>query len=261
MSTEFLRQRGKSGQQIFEPGAAFVCGRCGKTIRRKGPFLQHQQVCKGKTSAFRVCGNCGNAYHKRVFGGHRTSCLGRNTFFNPGVHRKAMQKRSQNKAYRKYLSERMKGEKNPAKREDVKAKMRVGTYAAIARGVVPYGRGSGGKGRGPTESEKLAAQWLEPLGFIPEFVVRTGLRRPGLASWYSLDLAHPERKIGVEIDGSSHQNRLEVDERKDAWLLENGWAVIRVPASQVLVAREWLLGECSKLRQSRRRVRRFLISK
>lgn len=46
-----------------------------------------------------------------------------NPLSDPEIRKKAMQKRSQNKEYCKYLSERMKGDKNPSKRADVKEKI------------------------------------------------------------------------------------------------------------------------------------------
>ncbi len=262
MSIRSTRRKGKSGQVRFERGVSYTCGKCGKKIARKGPFVLHERTCEGPVSDWRLCGNCGRSFHKRSFGGHRVGCLGRNSFSNPNVHRVAMQKRSRNQVYLKHLSNRMKGNLNPAKREEVKAKMRKGTKEAIARGLIPYGRGAGGKGRGLTYSEKQVGELLRPLGFEGEYKVLTGLPKGfGNATWYSLDFAHPKRKIAVEVDGSSHQNRRDIDDKKDAWLLENGWAVIRVPASQVKLAERWLLAECSKSRQCRRRVRRFMISK
>jgi very-short-patch-repair endonuclease len=171
-----------------------------------------------------------------------------------------MAKRSQNTEYRKYLSERMRGDRNPTKRKDVRAKI-VASWKNTDR--IPYGNdGTKGKGQGKTEAEELAAEMLVPMGFISEHKVLTGIKKgQGAATWYSIDFAHLGRQIAVEIDGSSHINREEVDARKDRWLLSNGWAVFRIPAELIEEGLDWLLSELRKSRLSRRQVKRFMISK
>jgi len=166
-----------------------------------------------------------------------------------------MEKRSQNLEYCARLAERMRGAKNPAKRPEVRAKIRKGWDHEVR---LPYGRGAGGKGRGKTTSEKEAWRILEPLRFVSEHRVLTGSKKGGgRATWYSLDFAQPNRKLAVEVDGSSHQNRAEVDERKDAFLVAHGWTVLRIPADLVLEARGWLMERCSLSRPLLPGVERF----
>ncbi len=190
-------------------------------------------------------------------------CLGKNPFADPEIHARAMRTRSKNKAYCAQLSERQRGLRNTMHKPGAREKMRVSLCKGIAAGrLVPYNRGKAGKGKGPTESERKAAEVLSPLGFVAEHIVRTGLPKGnGNASWYQIDLAHLSRKIAVEIDGSSHSNRRETDARKDAFLLSKGWAVLRVPTKQIDRGLLWVQAKCSASKVSRRQVHSFTISK
>lgn len=70
--------------------------------------------------------------------------------------------------------------------------------------------------------------WLERLGYVREYQVQYNK-----TTRYRLDFAHPEARICIEIDGSSHRHpdRQAKDRLRDARLREKGWKVIRV--------REW----------------------
>ncbi len=221
--------------------------------------MQHEGACKGPDSPTRTCPKCGKVFAKRhAYGGHRAICLNGSALAKPEMRRQAMRKRSANMRYRKYLSDRMK-KWNRERSVESRQRSTDGIRRAIKEGrVVPYGRGLGGGGKGgpPTKSENAVAPVLEPLRFVREHKVVTR-QSHGEALWYSLDWAHPGRKIAVEIDGSSHLVREEVDTRKDRWLLRNGWAVIRIPAKMVKQALPWLRAVCSRSNLSRRRVHRF----
>ena len=47
-------------------------------------------------------------------------------------------------------------------------------------------------------------------------------------SAYKLDFAHREAKINIEIDGSGHRGRRKQDMRRDSYLRNLGWKVIRI---------------------------------
>jgi very-short-patch-repair endonuclease len=54
---------------------------------------------------------------------------------------------------------------------------------------------------------------------------------------YPLDIACPTYKIDVELDGSQHRYRLRNiarDTRRDLFLVEAGWSIIRVHNEEVL---------------------------
>ncbi|MFN9203793.1 MAG: DUF559 domain-containing protein [Gemmatimonas sp.] len=86
----------------------------------------------------------------------------------------------------------------------------------------------GGNGTGLTRS-----QWacLEILGseWVAELAIPTGRRKTGIATCYKLDLAHTSLKIGIELEGRTHNGkRLIEDAKKDAFLASLGWRVYRV---------------------------------
>ncbi len=101
------------------------------------------------------------------------------------------------------------------------------------RGVCGVHRGGGritkrgGNGTGPTRHEAALAELLGE-GWICGHVVRLG--RSDHPRHYKLDVANPERRIAIELDGSSHAQagRAEQDRRKDETLRVLGWEVIRV---------------------------------
>lgn len=92
--------------------------------------------------------------------------------------------------------------------------------------IIPFGGRLHGKGKPPTVSETELRRRLEPHGFVAELIIGTGSRGP---SYYAIDLAHEDRKLAVEIDGSSHLTaaRWRSDERKTSFLTSRGWQVLR----------------------------------
>jgi hypothetical protein len=91
-----------------------------------------------------------------------------------------------------------------------------------------------GNGTGMTPCEKLVSAAL-PAGWEWNFPVALGKRRPGYPTNYKLDFAHPQRKVGLEVDGSSHSTRArqEQDRRKEQRLKALGWSVLRISNAQV----------------------------
>jgi very-short-patch-repair endonuclease len=80
---------------------------------------------------------------------------------------------------------------------------------------------------------------------LPEVLLWTALReRPGgykfrkqhPAGPYSLDFYCPAAALCIEVDGKAHDmgDNPERDERRDAWLAEQGVLTIRIPADEVL---------------------------
>jgi very-short-patch-repair endonuclease len=97
---------------------------------------------------------------------------------------------------------------------------------------------------GSKNTQELAAKLRRKLT-LPEGLLWRELRkRPaGLkfrrqhpAGRYVLDFFCAEAKLAVEVDGEAHArgDRPERDEKRDAWLRENGVRVLRIPAREVL---------------------------
>lgn len=59
-------------------------------------------------------------------------------------------------------------------------------------------------------------------------------RRQRPAGPYILDFYCAELRLAVEIDGMTHDARVEYDRRRDAWLTDKGIRVLRLPARLVL---------------------------
>jgi hypothetical protein len=96
----------------------------------------------------------------------------------------------------------------------------------------------GGNGKGPTRTESML------MGFLPGWLpmtVTTGMGRKGLGypGHYKLDLADPNRKIAIELDGMSHRllSRREQDRRKDEFLRSKGWIVLRFWNQEII---DWI---------------------
>ena len=174
-----------------------------------------------------------------------------------------MATRAQNVDYRSQLSERMTA-RNAARTVEQREQMiQAARQAREAKATVPYGNTHRwGKGQYPTPEAVLAYEMLIPFGFEPEVKVRTNLKRPA-PGWYSLDFANVQRKIAVEIDGTSHLAavRKEADARKDAFLLGHGWSVLRIPARWVQFSGDWIRAQCFRLKKSKPQVLRFTILK
>jgi very-short-patch-repair endonuclease len=52
---------------------------------------------------------------------------------------------------------------------------------------------------------------------------------------YVLDFYCPSAKLGIEIDGISHEmgDNPQRDERRDAWLAKRGYRMLRIPAREL----------------------------
>lgn len=90
----------------------------------------------------------------------------------------------------------------------------------------------GGNGRGPTKHEKILAGMLG-VGWEMNHVVVLevqGRRHP-----YKIDIANPQLKIAIEVDGQSHASpsaRLR-DSTKQSGLEKMGWKVLRFKNREV----------------------------
>jgi very-short-patch-repair endonuclease len=59
---------------------------------------------------------------------------------------------------------------------------------------------------------------------------------PSLPNHYKVDLADPERKLAIEVDGNSHKTKKWkfLDRRKESVLAALGWSVLRFWNQEIL---------------------------
>jgi len=84
----------------------------------------------------------------------------------------------------------------------------------------------GGNGRGMTRPQKLMKGVLAG-NWIPEYAISLGKLKAGYPTNYKVDLANLDALICIEVDGSSHHSRKDLDKKKDAKLTSLGWKVLR----------------------------------
>lgn len=111
-----------------------------------------------------------------------------------------------------------------------------GTGANGGQTSVEFNRIKGGNGKGPSVPQQLLWEALGE-GWEIEHVVKTGdapqFGRGDRPSHYKIDLANPEKRIAVEIDGPSHRGHEETDRKKETFLSETGWTVFRYSNRQI----------------------------
>jgi hypothetical protein len=128
----------------------------------------------------------------------------------------------------KYASARMKAN-NPMSHPESVQKMKD-TFVKI--GHKPSIQG--GNGRGPTIPEQILSN---ALGWETNVIVKTFCgRKSGYPTHYKLDVANWDKKVCIEVDGSSHSllTRKAQDQKKEKYLQDLGWLVLRFSNKEVL---------------------------
>lgn len=242
-------------RRTFGPENPYQCPLCGESLataydltphmRWRHPGMKHCPKCFAMMPADDLpphleshraervpCPHCGRLMSKRALGGHISSAHGENWMKNPENHRRAMEQRGQNAGYRQHLSDRMKA-KNPMMSDSARAQMADSIKDRIAKGdLKAYGGRPYGNGAAPTPAEThLMAAY--PNAAYQHVVVLGDGEKP---FHYKLDLAWPDKKIGLDVDGTSHQkpSRKAADARKRERLTHIGWVLLRLPNPDAL---------------------------
>lgn len=111
---------------------------------------------------------------------------------------------------------------NAQARAKIKQKLKEIRHKPIARGgngqLLPF--------------PQLALLHALGIGWEAEYSIKTqaGHRNGIYPNCYKVDIANPEKKIAIELDGSSHNSldRQEQDKKKTEYLVRLGWSVYRV---------------------------------
>ncbi len=195
------------------------------------------------------CSCCGKKINPKSKGGHMGQCLYPEKSIESGkklsailkskskeerkaIHTKAMKKRSANKDYCKYLSDRMMGDKNPVTRLGIKEKISETIKQNIKLGKqTPFGR------KDFYEYTKWEKQFQEMRPDLShEVVFGTGYKNPYGSSWFKADFVDDKKLIIYEINGEHHyknKKRIETDERKKKFFISKGFSVISYTNQEV----------------------------
>jgi len=226
--------------QHFEPSYQHQCCKCGIAFMSNGGGSRCCQTCSRKT-----CPVCGGGYWSRANTCSRIcgNKIAANKRTGPRPEdwkqsmRVAQQKRAaspRGKELAAMHSARM-TQNNPMRFQAVIQKMMETKSAnGTLRPVKPW---QGGNGRGPT-TQQAAIQAAFP-GSIMELAIRTAMLGPrkttGYPHAYKADIAFPDIKLAIEIDGSTHRSAegRVLDQKKDQCLQQLGWRVLRISNRQI----------------------------
>ncbi|MBX3070966.1 MAG: DUF559 domain-containing protein [Thermomicrobiales bacterium] len=76
-------------------------------------------------------------------------------------------------------------------------------------------------------------------------------RRQHPAGPFILDFYCAEARLAVELDGESHDNRAAYDEKRTAWLNEQGIVVLRFPNEDVVLDRDAVVRRIVEVAEAR----------
>lgn len=184
-----------------------------------------------------ICEYCGNEYfppsknlcHINAGAMHRVCfdpvCREKNRQRNSEIYKVAMRERLANGGRQRMI------DNNPMKDPATREKMRQTLHSMQWKPQV-----HGGNGHGPTRPELALMEELGPM-WKWNYVIVTGMpRSSGFPRCYKPDLALPELRIAVEVDGYSHCSlaRQAQDAKKEKFLSESGWLVLRFKNAAVL---------------------------
>lgn len=183
----------------------FVCKFCGSVRKGLNSLHCHERLCKEnpdkKVSNLRAFIEKG---HKGSNQYTKASKLG-------------LPKPEMSVETKKRISESKLGQKNSAKRPEIRKKISesVKRWCAEHPSEVPYRKYHSSKESYP---EKYFREVLEnsKIDFNQEYSVNR----------YSLDFAFPEKKLYFEVDGKQHENMKEHDAIRTKFLEENGWKLL-----------------------------------
>lgn len=143
-----------------------------------------------------------------------------------------LERHAKDSSLRESASLRMR-DKNPMRMLGVIAKV---METKQRNGFVPLKKRGGNGCDMPVPQRVL----LEALGdgWIAEFVVLTSRPKNNpsrLPNCYKIDVAHPMMKLAIEVDGYSHSVKTkDRDAKKDRFLREKGWLVLRLRNERIL---------------------------
>lgn len=166
---------------------------------------KHKKHKNDKEKMEHKCKYCNKQYkNPKQIGGHTARC-------------------KQNPNYDKYVEDARKNSTGKKASEETKKKISIARkkYLLANPDKVPYLINHSSNKSMPQKMIEGALKQENIEGWISEF--RNGL--------YSYDIAFPDLKIDIEIDGETHQQEkvIQIDKRRDEWTISQGWKILRIP--------------------------------
>jgi hypothetical protein len=127
---------------------------------------------------------------------------------------------------KKYASARMK-KNNPSFYPENLKKARQTKIKNKTLNLAPKIQGGNGK-----ELPLTVKLLNKKLNWHTTYIVKTFLKSP-YPSHYKLEIANPEKKIYIEIDGNSSYSRKEQSLRKEEFLIYSGWKLFRFKNKEI----------------------------
>ena len=194
------------------------CIYCGKKVTRE--LTKYQKYTYKKTG--RVY--CSNECMKKYLSELSSKRMKKLNETNPGMLKRHQEMKTKNPMFIPEIKEKMK--------ESIMKKV----VQKKSNGQCWF-QNRGGNGKGYTIPQIKLYEALKKLNPILEYVVPTKLKRTeGYPSCYKIDIAIIQYLIAIEVDGKSHEliSRKEQDQKKDIFLKEQGWKVLRFKNQQVM---------------------------
>jgi very-short-patch-repair endonuclease len=82
--------------------------------------------------------------------------------------------------------------------------------------------------------------WFKAMGWQRQYVFKPQIPDAGYPRCFWLDFAEPTQLLCVELDGSSHRDRIDRDTRRDELLTARGWKVLRVTNPDQAAIAAWI---------------------
>lgn len=206
----------------------YTCNKCGKTFQNKYAFLghcsSHNRIVKEKITIEKehICSYCGRKFETGpLLGNHVRSC-NKHPKYNERIIKLSLTHKG------KILSD-----------ED-REKVSIGMKKAHKEGRA-WNIGKSRWKNDPSYPEKFFIKVIEN-----EFEDKNYIREYPFGI-YSLDFAWPDKKKCIEIDGDQHQRYLEYierDIRKDKFLTDNGWQVLRISWKEMYYNTKYEIKKC-----------------
>ena len=127
---------------------------------------------------------------------------------------------------------------NPKNIEKAKSTKRLNGTLHIWKGK----RGGNGSLTAPQQLLACALGWPMEVTvkttptIVPEGRRRNYLKKKNLPTCYKIDVANPELKIGIEVDGDGHKSKENtlIDQKKTKILRQKGWKILRFTNQEIM---------------------------